>query len=60
MFGEAAEAVGLEAFMIGRYEVTNAQYRRFVSETGRLPPDHWPDQKEALDAGADRPVVGVS
>ncbi|MCB0256689.1 MAG: SUMF1/EgtB/PvdO family nonheme iron enzyme [Anaerolineae bacterium] len=33
--------VHLDAYWMGRYPVTNAQYRRFISETGFDPPDSW-------------------
>lgn len=31
----------LNAFYIDRYEVSNAQYAKFVAETGYPPPPHW-------------------
>ena len=51
--------VHLDAFQIDRYEVTVAQYRRFLEATGRDPPHYWsplgdPPGEMAL------PVVGVS
>jgi formylglycine-generating enzyme required for sulfatase activity len=33
--------VYLDAFRIDRYEVTNAQYQRFVALSGRAAPPHW-------------------
>ncbi len=36
-----ARRVTLPAYYIGRYEVTRAQYRRFVAGTGRTPPMQW-------------------
>jgi formylglycine-generating enzyme required for sulfatase activity len=33
--------IKLKAYWIGRTEVTNAQYRRFVEATGRDAPEHW-------------------
>ena len=33
--------VFLDAFRLDRYEVTNAQYARFVVATGRRPPTYW-------------------
>lgn len=38
----------LPRFSIGRYPITNAQYRRFVEATGHAAPSHWP-------GGAPRP-----
>ena len=32
-----------DSFYIDRFEVTNADYSRFVRDTGHRPPDHWPD-----------------
>ncbi len=50
--------VYLDAFSIDRYEVTNAQYQRFLKADGRHPPVYW----NGLDfptGQPDRPVVGV-
>jgi len=33
--------VYLDAFYIDKYEVTNAQYKRFLDETGHMPPPFW-------------------
>lgn len=51
--------VTLPAYEIGKYPVTNVQYRAFVQATGHRPPDHWvgdcaPPGKE------NHPVVNVS
>jgi formylglycine-generating enzyme required for sulfatase activity len=51
--------VFLKGFFIDKYEVTNAQYKKFVDATGHKPPRHWegnvyPSHK------ADHPVVYVS
>ncbi|HEX6884180.1 MAG TPA: bifunctional serine/threonine-protein kinase/formylglycine-generating enzyme family protein [Planctomycetota bacterium] len=51
-----AEAVELPAFWIDRDEVTNAEYRAFLAETGRDPPPHWVDYTPEWDP---LPVVGV-
>lgn len=52
-------SVYLDAYTIDRYEVTNAQYQRFLRETGGEAPAYWPG--ETYPAGqADYPVVGVS
>jgi iron(II)-dependent oxidoreductase len=45
------------AFSIDRYEVTNAEYRKFVKATGRFTPDFLDDPDLGMD---DHPVVGVS
>ncbi len=33
--------VSLEPYLIDRFEVTNAEYKRFVLETGHPEPEHW-------------------
>ncbi len=51
--------VNLPAYWIGRTEVTNAQYLRFVRETGHQTPEHW--ARGRPPAGLeDFPVVYVS
>jgi len=48
-----------KAFFIDKTEVTNAQYKQYVDETGNPPPAHW--TKGAYPAGeGDLPVVNVS
>lgn len=50
--------VTLPGFWLGRTEVTNAQYRRFVAATGRPAPFHWQEGKPP--AGLEEyPVAGV-
>ena len=44
--------VDVDAFELTRTVVTNAQYERFIAETGTAPPPHWP-------APADHPVAFV-
>jgi formylglycine-generating enzyme required for sulfatase activity len=51
--------VYLDGFKIDRYEVTNAQYSRFVLTSSEAPPHYWPGGKYP-PGQADRPVVGVS
>ena len=51
--------VYLDGFEIDRYEVTNAQYRRFLESTGEAPPPHWQDGRY-LQGQDDYPIVGVS
>ena len=47
------------AFLIDKYPVTNAQYARFVAETGHRPPLHWKGGK--MPEGREfHPVVMVS
>ena len=38
-----AHVVEVDAFYIGKYEVTNAQWRRFRDDAGYDDPAHWPD-----------------
>jgi formylglycine-generating enzyme required for sulfatase activity len=47
----------LKAFWIDKFEVTNAQYARFVEEAGHRKPGYWEDP--AFNQPA-QPVVGVS
>ena len=51
---QAQGTVDLPMFLIGRYEVTNAQFGAFVAETGYAVDD------QALLGPADHPVAGVS
>jgi formylglycine-generating enzyme required for sulfatase activity len=46
-----------KSFSLYRYEVTNAQYRRFVEETGWREPASWDDPRVNAP---DQPQVGVS
>jgi formylglycine-generating enzyme required for sulfatase activity len=50
--------VYLDAYKIDRYEVTHAQYQRFVMATGRRPPHYW-SGNDYPRGQADIPVVGV-
>jgi len=67
--------VNLDDFRIGKYEVTNAQYKKFIQETGdHLPEWQKPGSKYNIETGSDdyyknlgetltdpySPVVGVS
>ncbi len=49
--------VYLNAYYIDKYEVTNAQYRKFMKATGRKEPRYWNDSKYNKSS---HPVVGVS
>ena len=46
-------------FWIDQYEVTNAQYARFVKDTGADVPDYWLDENIPAEKG-DHPVEGIS
>ena len=52
-------SVYLDAFEIDRFEVSNAQYRRFLQATKRAAPPYWSGSEYPLGQ-ADYPVVGVS
>jgi len=57
--GEEKQKVHVDTFQIGKYAVTNAQYKRFVEATNHRPPAHW--QEGDYPAGqALHPVVFVS
>jgi iron(II)-dependent oxidoreductase len=52
-------SVPLPAYEIGRYPVTNVEYRAFVRDTNHRPPRHW--EGDAYPHGlGDHPVVYVS
>lgn len=52
----------LDAFYLGKYEVTQAQYQRFILTTGRREPTHcdFGFNQWDLEKNADHPVVCVS
>jgi len=52
--------VYLPTFYIGKYEVTNAQYEKFVQAEGYLPPVHWKRKTTAPPGSANLPVTYVS
>lgn len=56
--GRRFHSVDLDAFYIDKHEVTNAEYREFVRETGRAPAPLW--QVPYDPAMDDLPVVGVT
>ena len=47
------QPISLEGFWIDQYQVTNAQYEKFVTETAAQPPSVWPGE-------AGHPVRGVT
>jgi serine/threonine-protein kinase len=51
--------VTVSPFRIGRYPVTNLDYKAFVDAVGGRPPDHW-SKGEIPDGKDDHPVVDVS
>jgi formylglycine-generating enzyme required for sulfatase activity len=52
-------SIDLEGFWMGRTEVTNAQYQRFVAATGHPAPKHW--ERGLIPPGLEQfPVVNVS
>ncbi len=51
--------VELSAYEIGRYPVTNLEYKAFVEATGHSPPSHW-EGGQFPDELADHPVVYIS
>ena len=55
--GAAVHKVHLDAFYIDKYEVTNAQYKKFMDATGRRAPAQW--NYSSFNA-PNQPVVGVN
>ncbi len=49
--------VWLDAFMIGRFPVTNREYQKFVEEKGVTKPPFW---SEDMFCHTDKPVVGTT
>jgi len=49
--------VWVDAFMVGKFPVTNREYRIFVEETGTAEPPFW---SEEMFSHPDKPVVGTS
>ena len=58
-FERPPHRVSVKPFFIDLYEVTCADYARFVEQTGHAPPPGWPGGKPPPGAGR-RPVTGVS
>lgn len=51
--------VYVPAFYIGRYEVTNAQYAKFVQDAGYLPPPSWKGKTTFPEGTGNLPVTYV-
>ena len=54
-----AHQASASAFLIDTYEVTNAEYQRFVTATGHRAPPHWVNQQYWAGQGQ-LPVVNVT
>jgi formylglycine-generating enzyme required for sulfatase activity len=57
--GESEHEVYLDAYFIGKYEVTNAEWKAFVDATALTPPQHWKGG-EIPQGKENHPVVYVS
>ena len=57
--GEECTPLEMDGFDVGVYPVTNAQYQRFVQDTGHSPPQDWADGIYPANRG-DHPVVWVT
>lgn len=55
----ATQRIELAEFWLDQYEVTNAEYAQFLTETGHEPPADWPEENIPADQ-ADHPVKGVT
>jgi formylglycine-generating enzyme required for sulfatase activity len=62
LYGENKETRKIEKpFRIGKYPVTNAQYKKFAHATKREVPEHWDKKTRMYSARkANHPVVNVS
>lgn len=58
-FSTNQKTVYLKAFRIDKYEVSNREYKRFIDQTKRNPPDHWLEGNY-LPGMDGHPVYGVS
>lgn len=59
LIGEDCAPLEIDAYEMSVYPVTNAQYQRFVVDTGREPPQDWTDGTYPENR-ADHPVVWVT
>ncbi|HEY7544250.1 MAG TPA: bifunctional serine/threonine-protein kinase/formylglycine-generating enzyme family protein [Blastocatellia bacterium] len=55
-----AHTVDLKAFYIDRYEVTNAEYKKFCQDTDHKPPANPEWDQNYFEAHPDSPVLGVT
>lgn len=64
LIGEECESLEIDTFQIGVYPVTNAQYFRFIQETGYPPPKDWTESQtisyNIYGQKGDHPIVWVS
>jgi len=59
LWGEEKDRKALPGFYISRYEITNAQYKKFVDATGQKAPAHW--ERGVIPSGKERfPIFGVT
>jgi len=59
LYGDDRREVELSGFWIDKAPVTNAEYARFVAETGHTPPEHWQGKIPPKEI-ADHPVTYVT
>jgi formylglycine-generating enzyme required for sulfatase activity len=57
--GKNREKIHVPRLFIDRFEATNAQYHKFVEETGRPNPPYWAGTAAKRFADPNQPVVGV-
>jgi formylglycine-generating enzyme required for sulfatase activity/serine/threonine protein kinase len=55
-----AHTLNLPAYYIDKYEVTNAEYKKFCDATGKAPPPNPPFEPDYFTAKPDYPVLGVT
>ena len=64
LIGNEGDSVEIDEFEIGVYPVTNAQYFKFILETGYSPPKEWMEYQtlsfEVYGLKGDHPVVWIS
>jgi formylglycine-generating enzyme required for sulfatase activity len=61
LYGDDKEKRTVQTFRIGKYPVTNAQYKKFVDATKQAVPPGWDEKKRTYPEGkANHPVVNVS